>query len=94
MAIKAVITFERNWDHKWYSKEYEFNDERHMENFIKKCITGSSASKSKYINHRIVHANEKKIFNLNEAQTIFDLAKEGKYSSLKELVKEEFKINI
>lgn len=92
--IKAILTFERNWDHQWYSKEYEFNDEQHMQNFIKKCASGTSVSKSKYIGSRIVHASEKKIFDLNEAQIIFDMARDKKYLNLKELLKEEFKINI
>lgn len=92
MAIKAVITFERNHDKSWYETEREFNDENHLRAYVRKCMQGSDVSRPKYINHRVLHANESKLFNLNDAQRIFDCSKN--YESLRELLLQEFKIRI
>ena len=92
MPIKAVFTFERNHNRTWYDSEKEFNDENHLRAYVRKCISNGDPSRPKYINHRILHANETKIFNLNDAQRIFDLAKD--YESLNELLLKEFKLRI
>ena len=94
MGVKASFTFERNYDKKWYTTEKKFNDEKHLENYVKKCISGGGPQMNKYINHEIIHENDKKLFDLNDAQRIFDYAKSGDYNTLKELLKEQFKLRI
>jgi len=93
MALKAEITFERNTDHQFYTVEREFNDEQHLNNYVKKCINGG-AKMAKYINHRIIHENDKPILSLNDAQVIFDSTKAGKYDTLRELLLKELKLRI
>jgi len=93
MALKVDIIF-KDRNGRMVTRERDFNDEKHLQNYISKCINGVDPTKPKYITHRIIHANEEKILNLNDAQRIFDYAKEGKYSTLKELLLQEFKIRI
>ena len=95
MAIKAVFTFERNHDRSWYETEPKtFNDEQHLKFYVRKCMQGHDVSRPKYINHRILHSNEEKIFNLNDMQRVFDLSKGDKYETLKDLLREEFKLRL
>lgn len=94
MSIKAVFTWERNHNRTMYNTEREFTDENHLKNYVRKCMTTGDASKPKYINHKIIHENEKPIFNLNDAEKIFSNAKDGKYESLRELLLNVFKIRI
>jgi hypothetical protein len=91
--IKAEITSRKVWNGELSIQEKEFNDEQHLNNYIKAIIRNGNL-KYKYVNHRIIHANEKAMFNLNQMQRVFDLAKENKYSSLRELIAEEFKLKI
>lgn len=93
MSVKAEFTFERNTDHQFYTVDREFNDEQHLENYVRKCIRGG-ANMAKYINHRIIHENDKPLLSLNDAQIIFDAASTSKYKTLRELLLKELKLRI
>lgn len=93
MAIKVEVTSRRIYDGEHVIREMEFNDERHLENYLKKYITNGNMY-YKYVNHKVIHKTNKAILTLNDAELIFELAKTNKYSNVRDLIRKELKINI